>query len=930
MRYVEDNLEFNDVLIACLESQERGASLDLEAWLGRYPQFATELERFFNQWQRFDKLAAPLRYVAQAAGTDMVPADTGVPESITPCGVSVPGSFGDYELLEEIALGGMGVVYKARQKSLDRVVALKCLRASPLATVTERRRFQMEAEAAAGLDHPHIVPIYEVGDHQGLPYFSMKYMPGGTLAEQLPRFRDQPRTAARLVATVSQAVHHAHQRGILHRDLKPANILLDGGGQPHVSDFGLARRIDGDSGLTQSGAIVGTPGYMAPEQASGQRGAVTTATDIYGLGAILYALLTGKPPFQGDSVLETLQHVREREPEAPSGVNRLLDRDLETICLKCLEKEPARRYPSAEAVAEDLERWLRGEPILARPINSTARILRWMRRNRLIASLSVALVSIVLLALIALSASTFLFWREKNQKEAALQRAEERTRWARRAVHDMYTQVAEEWLADAPHMTRLQSEFLRRTLEFYKELSTDESSDPEVRFETAHALRRIGQTLNGDEDAPCRRAIELLETLCEDFPQNVDYRLEYVRSSQLLARLYRVQDRFREAEDRYRHTAELADKLVQDFAGAPACQLQRAIVLRELGELLWITEQAADSRAAYRQAEEISRELAARFPKEPSYQETLASIYRYSSWLFQDLGDFQAAELAARQALELYQKLVAGSPRSPELRAMGIGGSANSLGSALITQGRFEEAERILRQAVRVREEAAKDFPELLQLRHGLAQTNANLGWLLCCQGRFCDAEQTYQRAMADQQAMVRHQDAGPDRRQELSLLALNLAWLRVAGPVDLRDPSRGHSLIEQALALKPGDPTYLTIQAVVYYRQGDWQKSVNLLREVGERRDPTLAPLQGWISDTASMRPIVRSNCYMGTVVRWFFLAMGLERLRDPGSARACYQKAIDAREGAEKEIGIRAKELEIIQAEAAALVCIKRRSQP
>jgi len=351
--------------------------------------------------------------------------------------------FGDYELLGEIAQGGMGVVHYARQVSLNRTVALKMIRSGQLASLTEVQRFRTEAEAAANLDHPHIVPIYEVGEHDGRHYFSMKLMEGGTLAELSAecgvRSAEWLRRAAGLLATIARAVHHAHQRGVLHRDIKPTNILLDEHGEPHLTDFGLAKLVQDRPNVTQSLAVLGTPGYMSPEQAAGRSKQLTTAADIYSLGAILFELLTGKAPFTGDSTLEILKAVQEQEPERPRKLNPLVDADLETICLKCLEKEPPRRYASAEALAQDLDRWRGNEPILARPTTGWERTLKWTRRNPVVAGLSLAAVVIFFTGLAGVlwqwrQAKTQATRADRNAQRADASATENRQRLARSHV----------------------------------------------------------------------------------------------------------------------------------------------------------------------------------------------------------------------------------------------------------------------------------------------------------------------------------------------------------------------------------------------------------------------------------------------------------------------------------------------------------------
>jgi tRNA A-37 threonylcarbamoyl transferase component Bud32 len=341
----------------------------------------------------------PACLLQQALGTDPPGAET-QPTAPPDAAATLPTGhiLGNYELLGELGRGAMGIVYKARDRKLPRDVALKVVRGGEALSPSEMQRFKAEAEIVAHLDHPNIVPVYDVGQHEGQPYFSMKLIDGETLAGWIKRHapgrKDDQRQAAAIVTTVARAVHHAHQRRLLHRDPKPSNVLVDRANQPHVADFGLAKRLDATGAMTQSGAVVGTPSYMAPEQACGAPH-LTTAVDVYGLGAILHEMLTGKPPFRGANTLEILLAVRDREPRPLRQLVPGLSRDLETICLKCLEKDPARRYGSTEALANDLDHWLAGEPIDARRSGPVERLWKWARRRPAVAALAGCVVVLV-------------------------------------------------------------------------------------------------------------------------------------------------------------------------------------------------------------------------------------------------------------------------------------------------------------------------------------------------------------------------------------------------------------------------------------------------------------------------------------------------------------------------------------------------------
>jgi eukaryotic-like serine/threonine-protein kinase len=313
----------------------------------------------------------------------------------------------------------MGIVYRARQVSLNRIVALKMIRDSQLATPNAVKRFRIEAEAAARLEHPNLVPLFECDELEGFQFLSMRLIEGSSLAKELHGTPMDARKIAELMVTLARAIHYAHQRGVLHRDLKPANVLLDSTGEPHITNFGMAKVADRDHGVTLTSDIVGSPNYMSPEQAAGRNDQVTTASDVYSLGAILFECLTGRPPFRADTALETIRKVVEEEPTRPRNLFSFVDPDLETVCLKCMEKDPARRYGSAEALAEDLERWLRHEPILARPVTSVERARKWMRRNPTVTTLLI----LFHVALVLGGAGILWEWHRAEKSRAEMRKA---------------------------------------------------------------------------------------------------------------------------------------------------------------------------------------------------------------------------------------------------------------------------------------------------------------------------------------------------------------------------------------------------------------------------------------------------------------------------------------------------------------------------
>ncbi len=501
----DDKDPLQSLIAEILETENRGETVDREDLIDQHPDQADSLKEFFASHDRM-KSAADIDppTLPPASGSTLedptiLPGSMDEDPTIPPTGPASgePASgdngpeigdkvryFGDYELLEEIARGGMGVVYKARQANLNRVVALKMILAGQFAGEEDVQRFYTEAEAAASLDHPGIVPIFEIGEHAGQHYFSMGYIEGESLAQRVDDGPLPPQEAAELVKKICDAMAYAHERGVIHRDLKPANILIDSNGQPKVTDFGLAKKTEADSGLTGTGQILGTPAYMPPEQASGKTD-VGPLADVYSLGAILYCLITGRPPFQAASPMDTLLQVLDQEPVAPRIQNPQVPSDLDTICLKCLNKSPAKRYESAEALQVELQRFLDGEPIHARPVGALERGWRWCKRKPIVAGL---IAAVILLVIIGSSASATLGVMAVNRADEAEENLQLARDEAKRADEKTDEAVAS---AEKERLARKETEKERNNANIERDRATSAKETAEATLARSNYLLAV-------------------------------------------------------------------------------------------------------------------------------------------------------------------------------------------------------------------------------------------------------------------------------------------------------------------------------------------------------------------------------------------------------------------------------------------------------
>jgi len=659
-----------------------------------------------------------------------------------PKAVATGQTFGQYELLEPIAKGGMGIVYKARQKTLNRIVAIKMILAGQFADQSDIDRFYAEAEAAAALSHPNIVAIHEIGEINGQHFFSMDFIEGKSLSGLIQENPVPPRRAAELTKIITETMEFAHEKGVVHRDLKPANVLLDKRQRPLITDFGLAKQVSNTSQLTMAGSIVGTPSYMPPEQAAGRIEDVGSWSDLYSIGAILYELLTGRPPFRAATPFETIRQVLETEPPSPRLLNPNVPKDLETICLKCLQKERFRRYGSCQELSEELGRYLRGEPIHARPISQVARFWRLCKRNPLTSSA-------IAFAVVALIASSIFTTAAYFRATAALAKEEISFREANQAVDEFLTSVGESKLAKLPGGQPIQKELLDKALVYNERFLEQRANDPRVANEAARSHFRVGKiltTLGQYDNAlnPLTKAKEMQERLLTQKPRD---------------------------EERLK---ALGDTLTQ------------------LGQI-WTRKQ--DYKAAsgdFDEAVQIRDRLVSKFPENAEYQRGLANAHMNAGMLAFNMAQIQADDkvfdaliASARDHFQkmqdIRQQLLARNDLAEKLQQnvkRDFAKGEYNLGHLTRDGDQLNEAIKHYQAAASALEEVLEVDPIDLENQSLLATCRRLVGDLLKKTGHVAEGRQSYERALQRLATLVLQNPDVPEYQSLQAGLLLNLFLL--------------------------------------------------------------------------------------------------------------------------------------------------------
>ena len=673
-----------------------------------------------------------------------------------------------YEILGELGRGGMGIVYRARHVRLNRPCVLKMILAGDHASPQAIARFLAEAKAVARLRHANVVLIHHVGEAAGLPFFELEYIEGGSLDLQLDGTPWPPERAAALVEALARGVAEAHRMGIIHRDLKPGNVLLAADGTPKITDFGLAKSLTEDSGLTQTGAIMGTPGYMAPEQAEGKASAVGPLADVYSLGAILYVLITGRPPFRGATVLETLEQSRTTQPVPPSRLVPGLARDIETIALTCLQREARKRYSSAAALAEDVRRFLDRHPILARRISSSERVYRWCKRNPVVTGLLGTVAALVVVGFVGAITAAIYFGQaaaserlarvdadnarkvaderrrdaEGSRAEALSQKhqAEASYALARKAVDDSFAKVSESALLKVPGLRPLRRELMESARPFYEEFLRDREGDPALLTDLAATQFRIGQILAdlGEQDKArltLGRAVELYDKALADRPGEVALLERQAEVWHRLGDLDYTRDN-RSAYAAYRKAIAIRERLA---AAHPAEPRFRLALSRSLNGLAISGAPADEKRDAYRRSLELRLKLADEIPEDPDLLHGLGESFVNVGILLWNDGHREESVALVKRSIDYSRAAVARRPHDLEFTA-DLTAAYNNCAGFFWQLGSRAEALALSGDGLALLRKFSADNPDVPAYRNALANAVGMHGKYLMDLGRTDDA----------------------------------------------------------------------------------------------------------------------------------------------------------------------------------------------
>ena len=881
-------------------------AVDVESYVERYPQWETDIHE---------------AYPGVRAMVELGLAEKQEPEE-SEHGLAQQGQLlGDFRIVREIGRGGMGIVYEAEQLSLRRRVALKVL---PFAgTLDERRlaRFKNEAQAAAALKHPNIVSVHFVGSERAVHFYAMELVDGQSLAELQRSQLKSPNTCsvessrsacksaetlrgaadntrrgksdverfrwvARVGVQAADALHHAHETGIVHRDIKPSNLLVDSRGHLWVTDFGLAQ-IQADSDLTLTGDLVGTLRYMSPEQARGDRTAIDRRTDIYSLGATLYQLATGHPPFEENDRQLLLRHIAEREPVNPHTHNTAIPRDLETVILKAMSKEPLQRYRKAVDLASDLKRFLDHRPVHAKRPSFWQRTAMWSKRHP---AWVAAVMVVAMLAIIGLSVSTLLISRardrvmiERNLAREQQQRAEANLRLARETLEELSAEFTASPLVTRQRVATMQREFLEKSLRFYEQLAQANEGSPELEEDQANAHLQIATMANAlSEYTPweesSRKAIEIYQRLAEQFPNRPEYRVNLARSHVLLGYCVESSGRRVEGRDWERRGVRIYERLVKEYPHRDEYAAELSLLLNDLGDILprddpeklrcyqrglriarrlqqkrrinpketialiwnlkdvggslsW--EQPDGAREMLREVVTHAENLCSGAPNRSDYRYELALAYDMYARVLVRAADEKASREWFAKSEAIWHELIQHRPEMPDYRK-GVANTYLKKSLRAYWRGDISLAESSCRRAIEMLESLIVSIPELVTLRERLIHGYANLGRILTAQGRVTEAKIAFQDAFTcldEAEKDIPAVDFAPHRARRW----LDLAWFHVM-VVDAkhRNADEALRLIERWFpSLNRPNAQARTIAGIAHYRNGQWNEAANALDQL-------------------------------------------------------------------------------------------------